>query len=180
MEVASSVKRNREIALLNAVIFVTRCCSRKTVKQKITSTEVSKCSSRNGSPIKPSLEHVHLAFRASLSPVNTFNVQNGSSRVFYAVRTLLIVILAIPPLLIRCLLRTVGTQAYVSGSIGSKCLCCPYGYHIDLDFVRYCEAVVAGSADDRSSIERRKKRERRRQCQSMEVLLGLVIDRTIP
>lgn len=68
----------------------------------------------------------------------------------------------------------VGTQAYVSGSTGSKCLCCPYGYHIDLDFVRYCEAVAAGSAGDRSSIERRKKRERRRQCQSMEVLLGLV------
>ncbi|XP_076620510.1 KN motif and ankyrin repeat domain-containing protein 2 kank isoform X1 [Colletes latitarsis] len=68
----------------------------------------------------------------------------------------------------------VGTQAYVSGSTRSKCLCCPYGYHIDLDFVRYCEAVAAGSAGDRSSIERRKKRERRRQCQSMEVLLGLV------
>ncbi|XP_011863742.1 PREDICTED: KN motif and ankyrin repeat domain-containing protein 2 isoform X2 [Vollenhovia emeryi] len=65
----------------------------------------------------------------------------------------------------------VGTQAYVSGS---KCLCCPYGYHIDLDFVRYCEAVAAGSAGDRPSMERRKKRERRRQCQSMEVLLGLV------
>ncbi|XP_077278263.1 KN motif and ankyrin repeat domain-containing protein 2 kank isoform X1 [Temnothorax americanus] len=65
----------------------------------------------------------------------------------------------------------VGTQAYVSGS---KCLCCPYGYHIDLDFVRYCEAVAAGSAGDRPSAERRKKRERRRQCQSMEVLLGLV------
>ncbi|XP_067209122.1 KN motif and ankyrin repeat domain-containing protein 3 isoform X2 [Linepithema humile] len=68
----------------------------------------------------------------------------------------------------------VGTQAYVSGSTGSKCLCCPYGYHIDLDFVRYCEAVAAGSVGDRSSTERRKKRERRRQCQSMEVLLGLV------
>ncbi|XP_018362879.1 PREDICTED: KN motif and ankyrin repeat domain-containing protein 2 isoform X1 [Trachymyrmex cornetzi] len=65
----------------------------------------------------------------------------------------------------------VGTQAYVSGS---KCLCCPYGYHIDLDFVRYCEAVAAGSAGDRPCTERRKKRERRRQCQSMEVLLGLV------
>lgn len=72
----------------------------------------------------------------------------------------------------------VGTQAYVSGSPGSKCLCCPYGYHIDLDFVRYCEAVAAGSVGDRS-VERRKKRERRRQCQSMEVLLGLVIDRFI-
>ncbi|XP_029674097.1 KN motif and ankyrin repeat domain-containing protein 2-like isoform X1 [Formica exsecta] len=59
-------------------------------------------------------------------------------------------------------------------STGSKCLCCPYGYHIDLDFVRYCEAVAAGSASDRLSTERRRKRERRRQCQSMEVLLGLV------
>ena len=68
----------------------------------------------------------------------------------------------------------VGTQAYVSGSTGSKCLCCPYGYHIDLDFVRYCEAVAAGSTSDRLSTERRRKRERRRQCQSMEVLLGLV------
>lgn len=72
--------------------------------------------------------------------------------------------------------RNVGTQAYVSGSgsTGSKCLCCPYGYHIDLDFVRYCEAVAAESTGDRSSSERRRKRERRRQCQSMEVLLGLV------
>lgn len=70
----------------------------------------------------------------------------------------------------------VATQAYVSGSTGSQCLCCPYGYHIDLDFVRYCEAVAAGSAGDRPSLERRKKRERRRQCQSMEVLLGLVIN----
>ncbi|XP_076675793.1 KN motif and ankyrin repeat domain-containing protein 2 kank isoform X1 [Andrena cerasifolii] len=68
----------------------------------------------------------------------------------------------------------VGTQVYVSSSTGSTCLCCPYGYHIDLDFVRYCEAVAAGSVGDRSSIERRKKRERRKQCQSMEVLLGLV------
>lgn len=67
-----------------------------------------------------------------------------------------------------------GMQTYVSDSTGSKCLCCPYGYHIDLDFVRYCEAVAAGSASDRLSTERRRKRERRRQCQSMEVLLGLV------
>lgn len=67
-------------------------------------------------------------------------------------------------------------QKYVSVSTGSKCLCCPYGYHIDLDFVRYCEAVAAGSASDRLSTERRRKRERRRQCQSMEVLLGLVIN----
>ncbi|XP_012264632.2 uncharacterized protein LOC105690991 isoform X1 [Athalia rosae] len=68
----------------------------------------------------------------------------------------------------------VGGQTYISGSIGAKCLCCPYGYHIDLDFVRYCEAVAAGSSGSDRVSERRRKRERRRQCQSMEVLLGLV------
>ncbi|XP_046481832.1 KN motif and ankyrin repeat domain-containing protein 2 isoform X1 [Neodiprion pinetum] len=68
----------------------------------------------------------------------------------------------------------VGSQSYISGSIGTKCLCCPYGYHIDLDFVRYCEAVAAGSSGSDRVSERRRKRERRRQCQSMEVLLGLV------
>ena len=68
-----------------------------------------------------------------------------------------------------------GKQALVCDSTGSKCSCCPYGYHIDLDFVRYCEAVAADTSTDRSTIERRKKRERRRQCQSMEILLGLVI-----
>ncbi|KAK0075695.1 hypothetical protein PV326_011361, partial [Microctonus aethiopoides] len=69
-----------------------------------------------------------------------------------------------------------GKQVHVqgaTGSAGSKCSCCPYGYHIDLDFVKYCEAVAAGSAD-KNTIDRRKKRERRRQCQSMEILLGLV------
>ncbi|CAD6244114.1 GSCOCG00013251001-RA-CDS [Cotesia congregata] len=68
----------------------------------------------------------------------------------------------------------VGKQAYGSteSTSGSKCICCPYGYHIDLDFVEYCEAVAAGNID-KNTIERRKKRERRRQCQSMEILLGL-------
>lgn len=50
------------------------------------------------------------------------------------------------------------------------CECCPYGYHIDLDFVRYCESV-SQEADRSGSIKRRK--DRRRQRQSMEVLLGL-------
>lgn len=51
-----------------------------------------------------------------------------------------------------------------------QCECCPYGYHIDLDFVRYCESV-SQEADRSGSIKRRK--DRRRQRQSMEVLLGL-------
>ena len=50
------------------------------------------------------------------------------------------------------------------------CNCCPYGYHIDLDFVRYCEALCQGSE---MSASKQRRRERRRQRQSMEVLLGL-------
>lgn len=50
------------------------------------------------------------------------------------------------------------------------CDCCPYGYHIDLDFVRYCESI-SKDADRTGSIKRR--RDRRRQRKSMEVLLGL-------
>ncbi|KAL3289566.1 hypothetical protein HHI36_022982 [Cryptolaemus montrouzieri] len=50
------------------------------------------------------------------------------------------------------------------------CDCCPYGYHIDLDFVRYCESI-SKEADRTGSVKRRK--DRRRQRKSMEVLLGL-------
>lgn len=51
-----------------------------------------------------------------------------------------------------------------------ECNCCPYGYHIDLDFVRYCETI--GRQTERTgSIQRR--RDRRRQRQSMDMLLGL-------
>lgn len=52
-----------------------------------------------------------------------------------------------------------------------ECNCCPYGYHIDLDFVRYCESISKETDNQTGSIQRRK--DRRRQRQSMEVLLGL-------
>nr|XP_023014513.1 KN motif and ankyrin repeat domain-containing protein 2 isoform X1 [Leptinotarsa decemlineata] len=52
-----------------------------------------------------------------------------------------------------------------------ECNCCPYGYHIDLDFVRYCESIIKEADNRTGSIKRRK--DRRRQRQSMEVLLGL-------
>lgn len=51
----------------------------------------------------------------------------------------------------------------------SNCSCCPYGYHIDIDFVRYCEAVALAELSD----GQRQRRYRRRQRKSMEVLLGL-------
>uniref|UniRef100_A0A1A9ZPH7 Uncharacterized protein n=1 Tax=Glossina pallidipes TaxID=7398 RepID=A0A1A9ZPH7_GLOPL len=50
-----------------------------------------------------------------------------------------------------------------------SCNCCPYGYHIDLDFVRYCEAL----ANAKPSEEELQRRSRRRSRKSMEVMLGL-------
>nr|XP_018905649.1 PREDICTED: KN motif and ankyrin repeat domain-containing protein 1-like [Bemisia tabaci] len=50
------------------------------------------------------------------------------------------------------------------------CDCCPYGYHIDLDFVRFCETYSKQSFDSPS---KQRRRERRRNRQSMEVLLGI-------
>lgn len=53
----------------------------------------------------------------------------------------------------------------------TACHCCPYGYHIDLDFVRFCESLAKDGAEQ--SPTKRQRKERRRQRQSMEVLLGL-------
>lgn len=65
-----------------------------------------------------------------------------------------------------------------------ECQCCPYGYHIDLDFVRYCETFGSNTssyAGHEPSVcggtggsTKRRRQDRRRQRQSMEVLLGLV------
>ncbi|KAH8356249.1 hypothetical protein KR200_000362 [Drosophila serrata] len=49
-----------------------------------------------------------------------------------------------------------------------SCNCCPYGYHIDLDFVRYCEAL----AQAKPSEEEQRRRDRRRSRKSMEFMLG--------
>ncbi|XP_051170981.1 uncharacterized protein LOC127287884 isoform X2 [Leptopilina boulardi] len=68
----------------------------------------------------------------------------------------------------------VKNNGSLSTTICAKCICCPYGYHIDLDFVRYCEAVSAESNSSRSCSDKREKKEHRRKCQSMEFLLGLV------
>lgn len=45
-----------------------------------------------------------------------------------------------------------------------KCSCCPYGFHIDLDFIRYCEELAANG--------KKPSRNKRRQRKSMEVMLG--------
>lgn len=64
-----------------------------------------------------------------------------------------------------------------------ECQCCPYGYHIDLDFVRYCETLSGSTAHEPSvcgGSTRRRRQDRRRQRQSMEVLLGLVPNDNVP
>lgn len=33
-------------------------------------------------------------------------------------------------------------EAHVQNGRSGRCHCCPYGYHIDLDFVRYCERLA--------------------------------------
>lgn len=50
-----------------------------------------------------------------------------------------------------------------------RCSCCPFGYHIDLDFVNYCQSL--GNVDP--SPGQKLRRDRRRQRQSMEIMLGL-------
>lgn len=52
-----------------------------------------------------------------------------------------------------------------------SCYCCPFGFHIDLDFVKYCEEL--SSSGIQSNGTRSVRRDRRRQRQSMEVMLGL-------
>lgn len=52
-----------------------------------------------------------------------------------------------------------------------ECECCPYGYHMDLDFVSYCEALE--HVNTTLSKEQNQRRFRRRQRKSIEVLLGL-------
>ncbi|XP_053967563.1 uncharacterized protein LOC128868944 isoform X3 [Anastrepha ludens] len=61
-----------------------------------------------------------------------------------------------------------GNPAIASANV-RNCNCCPYGYHIDLDFVRYCESL----ANARPSEEELQRRSRRRSRKSMEFMLGL-------
>lgn len=74
-----------------------------------------------------------------------------------------------------------GTASMNGNQHGSKCFCCPYGYHIDLDFVRYCENWQTMACDKiaRGNEEKRRRRARQKQCQSMEFLLGLPDDKDV-
>ncbi|XP_041358194.1 uncharacterized protein LOC121375047 isoform X2 [Gigantopelta aegis] len=52
--------------------------------------------------------------------------------------------------------------------VDGKCTCCPYGYHIDLDFLRYCEAMSSGGTLKQLKRIQRSKRKLRK---SMEIML---------
>lgn len=60
----------------------------------------------------------------------------------------------------------------VSQSLNQACLILPYGYQIDLDFIKYCENLTQL---DPSEAELRR-RQKRRQRQSMEVMLGIQME----
>ena len=53
-----------------------------------------------------------------------------------------------------------------------SCLILPYGYQIDLDFIKYCENLTQPDQTD-AELQRR---QRRRQRQSMEVMLGIQME----
>ena len=52
--------------------------------------------------------------------------------------------------------------------VDGRCSCCPYGYHIDLDFLRYCDALNDGTYLNNLKKIKRNKRKLRK---SMEVFL---------
>ncbi|XP_014292059.1 KN motif and ankyrin repeat domain-containing protein 3 isoform X2 [Halyomorpha halys] len=56
---------------------------------------------------------------------------------------------------------------------GRKCNCCPYGYHIDLDFVRYCEKVANSQLLGSHKKALVRPRTVRKKRESIESLLGL-------
>lgn len=64
------------------------------------------------------------------------------------------------------------SHSFTSPRHGPSCWCCPYGYHIDLDFVRYCEVLTQEPKEPGASQSQRQRRDRRRQRRSMEVMLG--------
>lgn len=64
------------------------------------------------------------------------------------------------------------SHSFTSPRHGPSCWCCPYGYHIDLDFVRYCEGLTQEPKKPGASQSQQQRRDRRRQRRSMEVMLG--------
>lgn len=57
--------------------------------------------------------------------------------------------------------------------VDGRCSCCPYGYHIDLDFLRYMEDMNQASLKNLKRIHRDKKKQRK----SMEVYLRMMNER---
>ena len=64
----------------------------------------------------------------------------------------------------------IGTQSDSSQvTSDGRCTCCPYGYHVDLDFLKYCDSLSNGNyLRNLKKIERNKRKLRK----SMEVFLS--------
>lgn len=60
-------------------------------------------------------------------------------------------------------------------TMNGKCSCCPFGYHLDLDFVQYCENLKANASSKRNALNGgdASAAVRKRQRKSMEVMLGV-------
>lgn len=61
-------------------------------------------------------------------------------------------------------------NSFIRGVPKKRCDCCPYGYHIDLDFIRYCEQLALNAKQP--SDDQMQRRNLRRQRKSMDVMLG--------
>lgn len=61
-------------------------------------------------------------------------------------------------------------NSFIRGVPKIRCDCCPYGYHIDLDFIRYCEQLALNASQP--SDDQLQRRNTRRQRKSMDVMLG--------
>ncbi|GFT49612.1 KN motif and ankyrin repeat domain-containing protein 1 [Trichonephila clavipes] len=59
---------------------------------------------------------------------------------------------------------------FESKMTSNKCSCCPYGFHIDRDFVRYCDSLYNTAQLEKL---RQHKRERRKEKKTVESYLGL-------
>ncbi|KAK9497875.1 hypothetical protein O3M35_003785 [Rhynocoris fuscipes] len=70
--------------------------------------------------------------------------------------------------------HTLDSHHFQKNSGRRKCRCCPYGYHIDLDFVRYCETIASSQLLSDIPVRKSRWNVRKRRA-SKETLLGIAV-----
>ncbi|XP_073993941.1 KN motif and ankyrin repeat domain-containing protein 2 kank isoform X2 [Rhodnius prolixus] len=68
--------------------------------------------------------------------------------------------------------HTLGHHQLAKNPGRRKCRCCPYGYHIDVDFVRYCETIADSQVLSDLPVRKSRWNVRKRRA-SKETLLGI-------